>query len=43
MQDNNNTQNGGHLLTSCYGSWSDTIAKFAQGQQPLRHVAGERA
>ena len=29
-KDNNNTQNGGHLLTSCYGSWSDTIAKFAK-------------
>jgi glucuronoarabinoxylan endo-1,4-beta-xylanase len=26
---NNSTQNGGHLLESCYGSWSDTIAKFA--------------
>jgi O-glycosyl hydrolase len=26
---NNSTQNGGHLLESCHGSWSDTIAKFA--------------
>ena len=29
-KDNNNTRNGGHLLSSCYGSWSDTIAKFAK-------------
>jgi glucuronoarabinoxylan endo-1,4-beta-xylanase len=26
---NNNTQKGGHLLTSCYESWSDSIANFA--------------
>lgn len=27
---NNSTQDGGHTLSSCYGSWSDTIAKFAK-------------
>lgn len=27
---NNSTQDGGHVLTSCYGSWSDTIASFAK-------------
>lgn len=27
---NGSTQDGGHVLTSCYGSWSDTIASFAQ-------------
>jgi glucuronoarabinoxylan endo-1,4-beta-xylanase len=26
---NNSIQNGGHLLTSCYESWSTTIANFA--------------
>jgi len=26
---NNNTKDGGHTLTSCYESWSDTIANFA--------------
>ncbi len=26
---NNSTQNGGHVLTSCYDSWSDTITSFA--------------
>lgn len=26
---NNSIQNGGHLLTSCYESWSTTIADFA--------------
>lgn len=26
---NNSIQNGGHLLESCYESWSDTIAAFA--------------
>ncbi len=26
---NNNTQNGGSVLESCYGSWSDTIMNFA--------------
>lgn len=31
-KDNNNTQKGGHLLTSCYDSWSTTIAKFAKSQ-----------
>ncbi len=29
-KDNNNTQKGGHLLESCYGSWSDSIAAFAK-------------
>jgi glucuronoarabinoxylan endo-1,4-beta-xylanase len=32
-KDNNNTQNGGHLLTSCYESWSTTIANFASTNQ----------
>jgi glucuronoarabinoxylan endo-1,4-beta-xylanase len=27
---NNSTIDGGHTLTSCYGSWSDTIASFAK-------------
>ena len=27
---NNNTEDGGSTLTSCYGSWSDTIAAFAK-------------
>ena len=31
-KDNNNTQKGGHLLTSCYDSWSTTIANFAKSQ-----------
>jgi glucuronoarabinoxylan endo-1,4-beta-xylanase len=31
-KDNNNTQKGGHLLTSCYDSWSTTIASFAKSQ-----------
>src|SRR4029453_8695646 len=29
-KDNNNTQKGGHLLPSCYESWSTAIAKFAK-------------
>jgi glucuronoarabinoxylan endo-1,4-beta-xylanase len=29
-KDNNNTQKGGHLLTSCYDSWSTKIATFAK-------------
>jgi O-glycosyl hydrolase len=29
---NGSTQRGGYLLESCYGSWSDTIANFAQQQ-----------
>lgn len=29
---NNNTQQGGHLLSSCYESWSTTIANFAEAQ-----------
>ena len=31
-KDNMNTQKGGHLLTSCYDSWSTTIASFAKSQ-----------
>jgi len=31
-KDNNNTQKGGHLLTSCYDSFSTTIANFAKNQ-----------
>jgi glucuronoarabinoxylan endo-1,4-beta-xylanase len=31
-KDNNNTQKGGHLLTSCYDSWSTTIANFAKSK-----------
>jgi len=27
---NNNVNDGGHLLTSCYDSWSSTIANFAK-------------
>ena len=29
---NNNINDGGHVLTSCYDSWSTTIANFAQTQ-----------
>ncbi len=29
---NNNTQKGGHLNTSCYDSWSTSIANFAKNQ-----------
>jgi glucuronoarabinoxylan endo-1,4-beta-xylanase len=29
---NNSTQNGGHLLESCFDSWSTTIANFAEQQ-----------
>lgn len=29
-KDNKSTQKGGHLLTSCYDSWSDSIASFAK-------------
>jgi glucuronoarabinoxylan endo-1,4-beta-xylanase len=29
-KDNNDTEKGGHLLTSCYDSWSTTIASFAK-------------
>jgi glucuronoarabinoxylan endo-1,4-beta-xylanase len=29
---NNNTQQGGHLLESCYTSWATTIANFAEQQ-----------
>jgi glucuronoarabinoxylan endo-1,4-beta-xylanase len=31
-KDNNNTQKGGHLLKSCYDSWSTTIANFAKSK-----------
>jgi glucuronoarabinoxylan endo-1,4-beta-xylanase len=32
-KDNNNTQKGGHLLTSCYDSWSTAIANFAKNNK----------
>ena len=32
-KDNNNTSKGGHLLTSCYDSFSTTIANFAKNQK----------
>jgi len=32
-KDNNNTSKGGHLLTSCYDSFSTTIANFANSQK----------
>ena len=32
-KDNNNTQKGGHLLTSCYDSWSTAIATFAKNNK----------
>jgi glucuronoarabinoxylan endo-1,4-beta-xylanase len=31
-KDNNSENNGGHLLTSCYDSWSTTLANFAKSQ-----------
>lgn len=31
-KDNNNEQKGGHLLTSCYDSFSTTVANFAKAQ-----------
>ena len=31
-KDNNNLRQGGHLLKSCYDSWSTTIANFAKAQ-----------
>ncbi len=31
-KDNNSTQKGGHLLKSCYDSWSTTVANFAKSQ-----------
>jgi O-glycosyl hydrolase len=31
-KDNNSTTKGGHLLTSCYDSWSTKIADFAKAQ-----------
>jgi len=32
-KDNMNTQKGGHLLTSCYDSWSTAIANFAKNNK----------
>ena len=32
-KDNNNTQKGGHLLTTCYDSWSTAIANFAKNNK----------
>ena len=37
---NNNTQKGGHLLTSCYESWSDAIASFAEANDLYAMSAG---
>jgi glucuronoarabinoxylan endo-1,4-beta-xylanase len=37
---NNNTQKGGHLLTSCYESWSDAIANFAETNELYAMSAG---
>jgi glucuronoarabinoxylan endo-1,4-beta-xylanase len=31
-KDNSNVNNGGHLKSSCYDSWSDTIVKWAKGK-----------
>ncbi|HEY3500591.1 MAG TPA: glycoside hydrolase family 30 beta sandwich domain-containing protein [Polyangiaceae bacterium] len=39
-KDNNNTQKGGHLLTSCYESWSDSIANFAEENDLYAMSAG---
>ena len=38
-KDNNSTTKGGHLLTSCYDSWSTTIANFAKNQKLYRATA----
>ena len=32
-KDNNSTTKGGHLLTSCYDSWSTSIANFAKNNK----------
>jgi O-glycosyl hydrolase len=32
-KDNNSTQKGGHLLTSCYDSWSTSVANFAKNNK----------
>ena len=32
-KDNNNTQKGGHLLTSLYDAWATTIANFAKNNK----------
>lgn len=39
-KDNNNTQKGGHLLTTCYESWSDSIAEFAEANDLYAMSAG---
>jgi glucuronoarabinoxylan endo-1,4-beta-xylanase len=39
-KDNNNTQKGGHVLTSCYDSWSTTIANFAKSNGLYAMSAG---
>lgn len=39
-KDNNNTQKGGHLLTTCYESWSDSIADFAKTNSLYAMSAG---
>jgi glucuronoarabinoxylan endo-1,4-beta-xylanase len=37
---NNSTINGGHLKETCYGSWSDSIAKFAKDNSLYAMSAG---
>ena len=39
-KDNNNTQKGGHLLSTCYGTWSDAIASFASKNSLYAMSAG---
>ena len=39
-KDNGSTQKGGHLLTSCYESWSDSIAEFADTNNLYAMSAG---
>jgi len=39
-KDNNSTQKGGHLLTTCYDSWSTSIAKFAKDNSLYAMSAG---
>ena len=39
-KDNNNTQKGGHLMTSCYDSWSTSIANFAKNNSLYAMSAG---
>ncbi|MBN1609172.1 MAG: hypothetical protein JW940_21260 [Polyangiaceae bacterium] len=39
-KDNNSISKGGHLLESCYESWSDAIAKFAKDNSLYAMSAG---